>query len=138
MKQQYKSYEQTCEFLRQCVQQYSDIITIQSIGKTWENRDIMLATISLNVENADNKGYYPFFTSGDNILSHSEYLTDGENLFVGDGGVANINYYNGKASYSNHVWSIKPKNEILTKYLYYYILKDLEKIDFKYFHVNIM
>ncbi|WP_456324357.1 restriction endonuclease subunit S, partial [Desulfonauticus submarinus] len=69
----------------------------------------------------------------DSVLSHSEDLTDGENLFVGDGGVANINYYNGKASYSNHVWSIKTKNEILTKYLYYYILKNLEKIDFKYF-----
>ena len=85
------------------------------------------------VEDADNSGCYPFFTSGDSVLSHSEDLTDGENLFVGDGGVANINYYNGKASYSNHVWSIKTKNEILTKYLYYYILKNLEKIDFKYF-----
>jgi hypothetical protein len=55
MKQQYKSYQQTCDFLQQCVKEYPDLITIQSIGKTWENRDIMLATISLNVENADLK-----------------------------------------------------------------------------------
>ena len=55
MKQQYKSYEQTCEFLRECVKKHPDLITIQSIGKTWEERDIMLATISLNVENADLK-----------------------------------------------------------------------------------
>jgi len=55
MKQQYKSYQQTCDFLQECVKKYPDIITIQSIGKTHENRDIMLATISLNVENADLK-----------------------------------------------------------------------------------
>ncbi len=52
MKQQYKSYQQTCDFLQECVKKYPDIISIQSIGKTWENRDIILATISLNVENA--------------------------------------------------------------------------------------
>ena len=55
MKQQYKSYQQTCDFLQDCVKKYPDIITIESIGKTWENRDIMLATISLNVQNASLK-----------------------------------------------------------------------------------
>ncbi len=55
MKQQYKSYQQTCDFLQDCVKKYPNLITIESIGKTWENRDIMLATISLNVENADLK-----------------------------------------------------------------------------------
>ena len=55
MKQQYKSYTQTCNFLQECVKKHPDLITIQSIGKTWENRDILLATISLNVENADLK-----------------------------------------------------------------------------------
>ena len=55
MKQQYKSYEQTIEFLKECVKNHPNIITIQSIGKTWEGRDIMLASISLNVENADLK-----------------------------------------------------------------------------------
>jgi predicted deacylase len=52
MKQQYKSYQQTIDFLEQCVLKYPDLISIKSIGKTWENRDIMVATISLNVENA--------------------------------------------------------------------------------------
>jgi len=55
MKQQYKSYQQTCEFLAECVSKYPDLIKTESIGKTWEGRDIMLATISLNVENADLK-----------------------------------------------------------------------------------
>jgi len=55
MKQQYKSYQQTCDFLEECVRIHPDLITMKSIGKTWEGRDIMLATISLNVENADLK-----------------------------------------------------------------------------------
>lgn len=55
MKQQYKSYEQSCAFLKECVKKYPQIISIESIGKTWEQRDIMLATISLNVANANLK-----------------------------------------------------------------------------------
>ena len=55
MKQQYKSYQQTYDFLYECVEKFPDIIAIQSIGKTWEDRDILLATISLNVESADLK-----------------------------------------------------------------------------------
>jgi hypothetical protein len=52
LKQQYKSYSQTCEFLEECIEKYPHLIQIQSIGKTWENREIMLATISLNIEYA--------------------------------------------------------------------------------------
>ncbi len=55
MKQQYKSYQQTCDFLEHCIKKYPDLIKIESIGKTWENRDIMLATISLDVQHADLK-----------------------------------------------------------------------------------
>jgi len=55
MKQQYKTYQQTCDYLEEAVKRYPDIITVQSIGKSWENRDIVLATISFNVEKADLK-----------------------------------------------------------------------------------
>jgi len=55
MKQQYKSYDESCKFLEECVKKYPDLITIQSIGKTWEKRPIMLATISLNVAYASLK-----------------------------------------------------------------------------------
>ncbi len=55
MKLQYKSYDETIAFLKECVQNYPNLITIQSIGKTWEDRDIVLATLTLNVENADLK-----------------------------------------------------------------------------------
>ncbi len=55
MKQQYKTYEQTCNFLEKCVKSHPDLIRIESIGRTHENREIMLATISLHVEYADLK-----------------------------------------------------------------------------------
>jgi len=49
MKQQYKSYEESCAFLQECVKKYPNIISVENIGTTWEGRDILLATISLNV-----------------------------------------------------------------------------------------
>jgi len=83
------------------------------------------------VEDADNFGRYPFFTSGEAILSDSNYLVDYENVFLATGGVANIKYYKGKANYSADTYCIKVK--ITTKYLYYFLLKNLMKIDYKYF-----
>ena len=55
MKHRYKSYQETVDFLKKKVQEYPHLIKIESIGKTWENRDIVLATISLDVEFADLK-----------------------------------------------------------------------------------
>ncbi|HHS92841.1 MAG TPA: peptidase, partial [Campylobacterales bacterium] len=55
MKRQYKSYEEGCTFLAECVKKYPDLIKIETIGKTWEDREILLATVSLNVAYADLK-----------------------------------------------------------------------------------
>jgi hypothetical protein len=55
MKQQYKSYQESCDFLSECVKNYPNLITVQSIGKSYEGRDILLATLSLNVAYADMK-----------------------------------------------------------------------------------
>jgi len=84
------------------------------------------------VEDADNFGEFPFFTSGDNILRHSCYLVDGENLFIATGGKAKVNYYHGKASYSTDTYSIKAKG-LSTKYLFYTLIEDIEKIDYNFF-----
>jgi len=80
------------------------------------------------VENATNSGKYPFFTSGDDILTHDEYLVDGANIFLATGGYANVKYYNGKASYSTDTWSLKVK-DALTKFVFYQILARLKYID---------
>jgi hypothetical protein len=55
MKQQYKSYDESSAFLEACVKKYPDLITVEKIGTTWENRPILLATISLHVTYANLK-----------------------------------------------------------------------------------
>ncbi len=55
MKQQYKSYQESKNFLLECERRYPNLIRITNLGKSWENRDILLATVSLNVEYADLK-----------------------------------------------------------------------------------
>ncbi len=55
MKQQYKSYRESQEFLIEAQKRYPNLIRIINIGKSWEGRDILLATLSLNVEYADLK-----------------------------------------------------------------------------------
>jgi len=55
LKHQYRSYEETLSFLKEMVKKYPHLIRIQSIGKTWESRDIILATVSFDVEFADLK-----------------------------------------------------------------------------------
>jgi type I restriction enzyme S subunit len=82
------------------------------------------------VEDADNKGIYPFFTSGSKILKHSGYLVDGENIFLATGGYAHIKYYNGSACYSSDTWSLKMKfSGGLTKYVYYWVLNKIKFFD---------
>ena len=84
------------------------------------------------VEDCDNSGNFPFFTSGDNVLRHSHFLVDGENLFIATGGKAKINYFYDKASYSADTYSLKVK-DLNTKYIFYTLLKDVEIIDYKFF-----
>ncbi|NPA81788.1 MAG: peptidase [Epsilonproteobacteria bacterium] len=55
MKNQYKSYQESVDFLKECAKEYPHLIKIQNIGTTWEGRDIILATVSLDVEYADLK-----------------------------------------------------------------------------------
>lgn len=56
------------------------------------------------------EGQIPFFTSGKNTYYVCDYLVDGENIFINDGGNADFKYYDGKANYADHVISIKAKN----------------------------
>ncbi len=55
MKNQYKSYDEGIALLKKYEELFPDIIKLQTIGKTHEDREIMLATLSLHVEDADEK-----------------------------------------------------------------------------------
>ena len=88
---------------------------------------------SLKVSDATNYGNFPFFTSGETILKHTDKQIDGQNIFLATGGVANIKYYDGEASYSTDTYAITSKNEIDTEYLYFDLLNILYYINANYF-----
>ena len=76
-------------------------------------------------------GAFPFFTSGNAILSWHESLVDGRNIFLNTGGNASVKFYVGKASYSTDTWCITTEN--LSDYLYL-LLKVIEpELDKKFF-----
>lgn len=80
------------------------------------------------VEDADNNGYYLFFTRGEAVFKHSDYLINGENLFLPTGGTAYAGYHKGKTAYSADTYAIKSK--ISTKYLYYFLSTQVDKITY--------
>ena len=55
MKNQYRSYQESLDFLQEMQKRYPDLIEIIKIGTTYEGRDIVLAKISDDVSNADEK-----------------------------------------------------------------------------------
>ena len=55
MKNQYMSYRESLDFLYKMEKNYPTLIKIEKIGTTYEGRDIVLAKISKNVEQADEK-----------------------------------------------------------------------------------
>lgn len=108
------------------------------IPEGWEGRE--LGTLYLEkrkskfkVSDATNYGGIPFYTSGDTILEHNEIQTDGENIFLATGGIANVKFYNGKVAYSTDTYVIVGKENIDTQFLYFKILDQLYYINTNFF-----
>lgn len=55
MKQLYRSYEESTEIFRNLQTKYPKNFKIESIGQTWEKREINLITISTDIKRADEK-----------------------------------------------------------------------------------
>lgn len=108
--------------------------------------------IQVSEAKSQNEAQYPFFTSGENILSFDKFLCDDETIFLNTGGNASVKFYNGKASYSTDTYAIESKNQnyCLTKFLFYCLndtkfindtffegsaLKHLQKYKFKNFRI---
>jgi len=68
-------------------------------------------------------GKYPFFKSGKDQSKRIDIaIFEGESLIVGDGGEANILYYNGKFSASDHCYVIQKKSQdVYVKYVYFFL-----------------
>jgi len=54
LKQLYRSYDESTEIFKQFQEKYPNYFKMESIGKTWEKRDINLITISSDIKSADN------------------------------------------------------------------------------------
>ena len=76
---------------------------------------------------------YPFFTSGNSVLSFNNYLVEGENIFLSTGGNAIVNFYEGKASYSTDTFCISTDTSLKPKYLYFWLLKNISYINVEMF-----
>ena len=87
----------------------------------------------IKVKEAKFEGKYPFYTSGIKIKAYDEHLCDGNNIFIATGGKSIIQYYEGKASYSTDCYTITTKQNVITKYLFYFLKTKLKEIDTKMF-----
>ncbi len=55
MKQLYRSYDESRQIFNELQEKYPKNLKVESIGKTWEKREISLITLSNDIKNADNK-----------------------------------------------------------------------------------
>ena len=88
---------------------------------------------TIKVSEASGFGAYPFFTSGDDILVHSQPLIDGKTIFLATGGQANVKYYDGDAAYSTDTYALKSNGQIAAKLLFYDLDTMASYIDGHYF-----
>ena len=66
------------------------------------------------------------------VLSRNDYLVDGSNLFLATGGVANVKFYNNKASCSADTYCIATKDDNV-KLFFYYLQHNLSYINYHFF-----
>lgn len=83
-------------------------------------------------EAKDIDGQWPFFTSGDAILSWPDFIVSGRNCFLNTGGNAGLKFYVGKAAYSTDTWCISAKDN-LSDYLYLLLDSISDELDQKFF-----
>lgn len=86
---------------------------------------------SMNAADGKEIGLYPFFTSGlEQNKFTNNYLYDDECLIIGNGGVANIQYYNGKFATGSHSFVTKSKiPTVRIRYLYSYFYSNMDILE---------
>lgn len=86
---------------------------------------------SMNAADGKEIGLYPFFTSGlEQNKFTDDYLYDDECLIIGNGGVANIQYYNGKFATGSHSFVTKSKiPTVKIRYLYSYFYSNMDILE---------
>ena len=85
----------------------------------------------IQVNDAKEKGKYPFFTSGEKNLCYDDYLVKGFNIFLNTGGNPDIKAYMGKCAYSTDTWCVSAKE--YSYILFYYLLKLMPQFEQLFF-----
>ncbi len=88
MRQQYSSYDECVDFFKAAQKSHPDLFRVETIGSTWEERDIIAVTVSNGMKEADSKpalfytgtiharewiGIELALSFGQYILDHIEY-----------------------------------------------------------------
>lgn len=91
---------------------------------------INIKTGKLDANASNINGKYPFFTCSNEPLRINDYSYDCECVLVAGNGDLNVKYYNGKFDAYQRTYIIESKDKQLlnTKYLYYLISSNIEKL----------
>jgi len=117
----------------------SGIKWIGKIPKGWEVRKLkynydIIGKTNIPASEGNEEGGVPFFTSGESIKYTDKPIISGEYIIVGDGGIPNFKYYKGEFSYSDHCFLLKTNKESFSKFLYYFLIGNVEIFDILCFH----
>ncbi len=101
---------------------YEDGVVVKTLGEICT----FLPKSKRQASYGEKQGQYPFYTSSQICSKYCDiYDYEDECLIIGTGGASNIKYSR-KFSCSADNFIIKFKNEISTKYIYYYLLHNIE------------
>jgi type I restriction-modification system DNA methylase subunit len=103
-------------------EQYEDGVIVKTLGEI----GTFLSKSKQQASNGEKSGRYPFYTSSQICTKYCDsYDYEDECLIIGTGGNANIKY-SSKFSCSTDNFIIKIKEGQLIKYVYYYLLINIE------------
>ena len=89
----------------------------------------MLPKSKVKAGDGKKKGKYPLYRCSNKIDTYyDEYIIDIEAIIIGTGGNPSIHYNTGKCAYTTQCLAITSKGVPKNKYIYYYLLSQLDRI----------
>ena len=89
----------------------------------------MLPKSKVKAGDGKKKGKYPLYRCSSKVDTYyDEYIIDTEAIIVGTGGNPSIHYNIGKCAYTTQCLAITSKGTLKNKYIYYYLLSQLDRI----------
>jgi len=89
----------------------------------------MLPKSKVKAGDGKKKGKYPLYRCSNKVDTYyDEYIIDMEAIIIGTGGNPSIHYNTGKCAYTTQCLAITSKGVLKNKYIYYYLLSQLDRI----------